>query len=121
MNNLAVTYQAAGKLDLALPLFEETLRLKKVKLGADNQDTLATANKLGSAYQQAGKFDLALSLLDDLLASNKVKADKARQYIGNLSPRSANEYVLRATKYETVGDQIAALADYEKALEIDPN
>ena len=27
MNNLAVAYQAAGKLDLALPLFEETLKL----------------------------------------------------------------------------------------------
>ena len=29
MNNLAVAYQAAGKLDLALPLFEETLKLRK--------------------------------------------------------------------------------------------
>ena len=27
MNNLALAYQAAGKLDLALPLFEETLKL----------------------------------------------------------------------------------------------
>ena len=32
MNNLAVAYQDAGKLDLALPLFEETLKLTKAKL-----------------------------------------------------------------------------------------
>jgi len=33
MNNLALAYQAAGKLDLALPLFEETLKLRKAMVG----------------------------------------------------------------------------------------
>ena len=42
MNNLAVGYQAAGKLDKALPLFEETLTLRKAKLGPDHPDTLIT-------------------------------------------------------------------------------
>ena len=40
MNNLALGYQAAGKLDKALPLFEETLTLTKAKLGPDHPDTL---------------------------------------------------------------------------------
>ena len=40
MSNLAGAYQAAGKLDLALPLFEETLKLRKAKLGPDHPDTL---------------------------------------------------------------------------------
>ena len=35
MDNLASAYQDAGKLDLALPLFEETLKLNKAKLGPD--------------------------------------------------------------------------------------
>ena len=40
MNNLARYAQAAGKLDLALPLYEETLKLRKAKLGPDHPDTL---------------------------------------------------------------------------------
>ena len=36
MNNLALAYRAAGKLDLALPLFEETLKLKKAMLGSEH-------------------------------------------------------------------------------------
>ena len=33
MNNLAVGYRSAGKLELALPLCEETLKIRKAKLG----------------------------------------------------------------------------------------
>ena len=40
MNQLAWAYQDAGKLDLALPLFEETLERTKAKLGPDHPDTL---------------------------------------------------------------------------------
>ena len=40
MDNLAVGYQDAGKFDRALPLFEETLALRKAKLGPDHPDTL---------------------------------------------------------------------------------
>lgn len=36
MNNLAMGYQAAGKLHKALPLLEETLKLTKAKLGPDH-------------------------------------------------------------------------------------
>ena len=50
MNNLASAYQAAGKLDLALPLFEETLKLQKAKLGPDHPDTLTSMNNLAVAY-----------------------------------------------------------------------
>ena len=42
MDNLARGYQAVGKLDLALPLFEETLALRKSKHGPDHPDTLNT-------------------------------------------------------------------------------
>ena len=33
MNNLAMCYKQTGKLDQALPLFEETLKIKKKVLG----------------------------------------------------------------------------------------
>ncbi len=73
MNNLAWAYQAAGKLDLALPLFEETLKLSKAKLGPDHPDTLISMNNLARAYQAAGKLDLALPLFEETLKLRKAK------------------------------------------------
>ena len=64
MNNLAAAYQAAGKLDLALPLFEETLKLQKAKLGPDHPDTLLVQANLGVNYRDAGRLDEALPLLE---------------------------------------------------------
>ena len=40
-------YRAAGRLDLALPLYEQTLAMRKSKLGPDHPDTLAGMNNLG--------------------------------------------------------------------------
>ena len=71
MNNLAAAYQDAGKLDLALPLFEETLKLTKAKLGPDHPDTLTSMGNLASAYQDAGKLDLALPLFEETLKLGK--------------------------------------------------
>ena len=56
MNNLAVAYQAAGKLDLALPLFEETLKLTKAKLGPDHPDTLRSMNNLPWLIRMPGSW-----------------------------------------------------------------
>ena len=57
-----MAYQAAGKLDLALPLCEETLKLKKAKLGPDHPDTLVTHGQPRLGLQAAGKLDLAMPL-----------------------------------------------------------
>ncbi|NJR20114.1 MAG: tetratricopeptide repeat protein, partial [Hyphomonadaceae bacterium] len=46
MGNLAIAYAKAGKLDLALPLFEETAKLLKPKLGPDHPKTLASMRNL---------------------------------------------------------------------------
>ncbi len=73
MANLAVSYQDAGKLDLALPLHEETLKLRKAKLGADHLNTLASMNNLGNGYRDAGKLDLALPLYEETLKLMKAK------------------------------------------------
>jgi hypothetical protein len=42
--------QAAGKPERALPLFEETLKLMKAKVGPEQLSTLATMSSLASAY-----------------------------------------------------------------------
>ena len=52
MNNLAMGYRDAGKLDQALPLFEETLKLRKAKLGPDDPDTLGRDEQPGECLSQ---------------------------------------------------------------------
>ena len=73
MNNLASGYQAAGQLDRALPLLEETLALQKAKLGPDHPDTLTSMNNLAIGYQAAGQLDRALPLFEETLALQKAK------------------------------------------------
>jgi eukaryotic-like serine/threonine-protein kinase len=73
MNQLATAYQAAGKLGLALPLCEETLTLRKVKLGPDHPDTLASMNNLAMAYVAAGKQELAVPLFEETLKRTRAK------------------------------------------------
>lgn len=73
MNNLAASYLAADKLDLALPLFELVLKLKKTQLGSDHPETLGSMNNLASAYQNARKLELAVLLYEETLKIMKVK------------------------------------------------
>jgi serine/threonine protein kinase/tetratricopeptide (TPR) repeat protein len=71
MNNLAMAYEHAGKLDLALALYVETLRLRKATLGADQPDTLTSMNNLAVGYWKADKVDLALPLWEEVLRLRK--------------------------------------------------
>ena len=73
MNNLALAYKDARKLDLAVPLFEETLKLSKAKLGPDHPQTLKPMYHLALAYQAAGKLNLALPLYEETMKLRKAK------------------------------------------------
>src|SRR5262249_50026455 len=66
-------YGAAGKFDLAMPLWEESLKLTKAKLGADHPQTLSAMNDLATGYLEAGKRDLALPLLEESVKLTKAK------------------------------------------------
>src|SRR5262249_28410063 len=66
-------YQAPGKLDGALPLYVETLKLIKAKLGPDHPSSLTSFNNLAEAYQAAGKLDRALPLYEETLKLKKAK------------------------------------------------
>ena len=54
MNNLAMAYQAAGRLDEALPLLEETLRLPEGEAGPRPPDTIGSMDNLANIYHGAG-------------------------------------------------------------------
>ena len=49
MNNLAISYADLGRHAEALKLHEETLALRKAKLGPDHPDTLSSMNNLATA------------------------------------------------------------------------
>jgi eukaryotic-like serine/threonine-protein kinase len=73
MSSLFESYWYDGKLDLALPLAEETFKRSTVRLGPDHAGTLGTMMNLALAYQEAGKLDLALPLYEETLRRSKVK------------------------------------------------
>jgi hypothetical protein len=50
-SNLADAYQAAGRLEEAIPLLEWTLADRERALGDTHPDTLTSRNNLASAYQ----------------------------------------------------------------------
>ncbi len=111
MLNLATAYQAAGKLDLALPLFEETLKLQKAKLGPDHPDTLTTMGSLASAYRAAGKLDLALPLFEETLKLQKAK-------LGYDHPNTLNTMNNLASAYRAAGKLDLALPLFEETLKL---
>ena len=56
-SNLALAYQAAGRLDEAISLHEQTLAARERVLGPDHPSTLQSRNNLATAYQAAGRTD----------------------------------------------------------------
>jgi tetratricopeptide (TPR) repeat protein len=102
-------YQATGKLDLALPLFEETLKLEKAKLGADHSDTLACMHNLASTYAALSRQAEALKLREEMLALAKAK-------LGPDHPETLNCMYSLALSYAAVGRHAEALQLHEEAL-----
>ncbi len=66
-------YEEAGKLDRALPLLDEIVRLKKRKLGPEDPATLAAMNRLAVDYRAAGKLDRALPLFEEVLRLRRAR------------------------------------------------
>ena len=57
----------------ALKLREETLALRKAKLGPDHPDTLLSMNNLANSYAALGRHADALKLHEETLALRKAK------------------------------------------------
>ena len=66
-NNLAGAYRDAGRLDEAIPLYEQTLEDRTRILGPHHPDTLTSRNNLAGAYQDAGRLDEAIPLYEQTL------------------------------------------------------
>ena len=66
-NNLAGAYRKAGRLDEAIPLYEQTLKDNTRILGHHHPDPLLTRNNLAGAYRKAGRLDEAIPLYEQTL------------------------------------------------------
>ena len=66
-NNLAGAYRKAGRLDEAIPLFEQTLKDFENLLGTNHPLTLTTQDNLAIAYRTAGRLDEAIPLFEETL------------------------------------------------------
>ena len=74
MNNLANCYSAAGRIQDALKLRQETFKLMKAKLGRDHPDTLNSMNNLGSTYYELHRTQDALKIFEETLELRLVNA-----------------------------------------------
>lgn len=70
-NNLARAHDLAGQLDLAIPLYEQTLRDRERILGPDDPQTATSRNNLGGAYLSAGDTGRAIPLLERALSDRE--------------------------------------------------
>ncbi|HTZ85520.1 MAG TPA: tetratricopeptide repeat protein [Solirubrobacteraceae bacterium] len=68
-DSLAHSYREAGRLDRAIPLYEETLAICERVLEADDPNRLVSRNNLANAYREAGRAEDAIPLLEETLAA----------------------------------------------------
>ena len=73
MSNLANSYGDAGRNAEAFRLREETLALRKARLGLDRPDTLLSMTNLALSYAAAGRRDEPSSSARETLAMRKAK------------------------------------------------
>ena len=67
MHNLALSYANSGRLDEALTLREEVLRLRRKVNGPEHPDTIKALSALASSYGDAGRLDDAVKLREEVL------------------------------------------------------
>jgi tetratricopeptide (TPR) repeat protein len=115
-NNLATAYQAAGRLDQAIPLYERTLNDQQRIKGDAHPSTLSARNNLAAAYDSAGRLDEAIPLYERALADReRVLGDSHRD---TLSSRNNLAYAYQAAGRldEAIPLYRRTLADFERVL-----
>jgi tetratricopeptide (TPR) repeat protein len=108
-NNLALAYQAAGRVDEAIPLYERTLADRERVLGETDPDTLTSRNNLASAYQAAGRVDEAIPLFERTLADRE-------RVLGETHPDTLSSRNNLALAYRAAGWVDEAIPLYERTL-----
>ena len=108
-HSLAGAYESAGRLDEAIPLYEEVLADSARVLGPDHPDTLTSRGNLAYAYRAAGRLDEAIPLFEEVLA------DSAR-VLGPDHPHTLASRAGLAGAYESVGRLDEAIPLFEEVV-----
>lgn len=132
-NNLGLTYQGKGRLDIAIEHFERSVALKP--------DLTPAINNLGSAYLLNQQWDKAIEVLnritDDLLYATPhyPLALIGRAYFNKEEYPKAIEYFQKSLRYEPdyifalnwlgrtylmVGENSAAIEQFQKSIKLAP-
>ena len=109
-NNLAFAYQTVGRLDEAITLHQQNLKVLTDILGPDAPDTSPLRNNLASAYQAAGRLDEAIKLRQQNLKDSE-------DLLGPDHPRSLTIRNNLACTYQAAGRLDKAIRLLKQVLE----
>ena len=108
-NNLATTYEKAGRLNEAITLFEQVLADRIRILGDKHPDTLASRNNLAGAYLAANRPEESIALYEQVLTDR----------IGILSDDHPDTLASRnnlAYAYQSIGCFTKAISQLQQVL-----
>ncbi|MBU3060830.1 tetratricopeptide repeat protein [Nocardia sp. NEAU-G5] len=108
-NNLAYTYESAGRLDEAIALFERALTERERVLGSDHPDTLGSRGNLAYTYESAGRLDEAIPLFEQALTD-------CERVLGGDHPDTLTSRGNLAGAYESAGRLGEAIPLFERTL-----
>ena len=108
-NSLAAAYLAAGRVAEAIPLFEQTLAVRRRMLGSDDPETLTSQNNLASAYQDAGRTAEAIRLYE-------LNLEVRERLLGSDHPNTLNSRGNLAAAYQDAGRAAEAIALLERTM-----
>jgi len=108
-NNLACAYQAAGKLEEAITLYEQNLTDYTRILGPNHPSTLTSRNNLACTYHDAGKFEEAITLYEQNLKDFE-------DLLGPHHPDTLTSRNNLANAYQATGRLDEAITLYEQNL-----
>jgi len=109
-HNLAYAYQAAGRTDKAIDLYEGSLGDRVRTLGPDHPDTLANRNNLAGAHQAAGKATEAIDLYQQVV-------EDSLRILGPDHPQTLTSRHNLATAYQAAGRTDKAIDLFQQVLQ----
>ena len=111
MTRLSNSYRQAGRLEEALGMREEVLRLRLEKLGMGHPDTLGAMGNLASSYSDAGRLEKVLGMREEVLRL-------MREKLGGEHPNTLTGMNNLAKSYYVTGRLGEALEIQEEVLRL---
>jgi tetratricopeptide (TPR) repeat protein len=125
MDNLGLAYRDSGKIEQALPLLEEVLKLRKTTLGLDSARTLDSMNILAETFVMAGNYTQAETVYREALSQLRLPSSNAAPreipLLGIILHHLADVLRERQTLIEARSFAEQAMAVYERHGNWPPN